>query len=339
MKAAVLFGAGDLRITDFLEPELKDDCVKIAVSYCGICGTDFHKFAGRAGSRPVVYPVCLGHEISGVVAEVGRSVTSFKKGDRVTVDPNWSCGSCSMCKKGKRHLCTASRGVVKGMAEFVCPPAENVYLIPDSLSLKDAALTEPLSCCLHGVDLLGMLPGETVAVVGCGAIGSIMISLLKSFGAGKIIALDADYGKKANALELGADLFINSIEEDPIKVLEDKGITCVDKVIECVGITATAELSLSIAGRGATVVLFGVSDKDSVVGLKWYEAFTKELVIKTSYINPCTTSRAISLLENKIIDADKAISAVISLDDALEEIKTRKLSAKGKVLVCVKEEK
>lgn len=339
MKAAVLFGAGDLRITDFPEPELKDDCVKIAVSYCGICGTDFHKFAGRAGSRPVVYPVCLGHEISGVVAEVGSSVTSFKKGDRVTVDPNWSCGSCSMCKKGKRHLCTASRGVVKGMAEFVCPPAENVYLIPDSLSLKYAALTEPLSCCLHGVDLLELKPGETVAVVGCGAIGSIMISLLKSFGAGKIVAIDADSHKKANALELGADLFINSIEEDPVKTLEAKGITCVDKVIECVGISVTAELSLSIAGRGATVVLFGVSDKDSVVGLKWYEAFTKELVIKTSYINPCTTSRAISLLENKIIDADKAISAVISLDDALEEIKTRKLSAKGKVLVCVKEEK
>ncbi|MBE6591528.1 MAG: L-threonine dehydrogenase [Ruminococcaceae bacterium] len=339
MKAAVLFGAGDLRVTDFPEPELKDNCVKVAVSYCGICGTDFHKFAGRAGSRPVVYPVCLGHEISGVVAEVGKDVTSFKKGDRVTVDPNWSCGCCDMCKKGKRHLCTASKGVVKGMAEYVCPPVENVYPLPDALSLRDGALTEPLSCCLHGMDLLGLIPGETVAVVGCGAIGAIMISLLKSFGAGKIVALDADPSKRNNALDMGADLFIDSVREDPKKVLEEKGITCIDKVIECVGIPVTAELSLDIAGRGATVVLFGVSDKDAVVGLKWYEAFTKELVIKTSYINPCTTSRAISLLENKIIDADKAISAVISLEEAVDEIKTRRLSAKGKVLVCIKEEK
>ena len=180
MKAAVLLGVKNLKITDFNEPPLLDNGVKVAVAYCGLCGTDFHKFMGKAGSRPVVYPVPLGHEISGVVVEVGKSVTEFKKGDRVTVDPNWSCGNCYYCKNGKRHLCSNSKGVVKGLAEYICPPKENVYLIPDSLSLLDASLTEPLSCCLHGVDLLDIKSGETVAVIGCGAIGALIMQILKA---------------------------------------------------------------------------------------------------------------------------------------------------------------
>ena len=103
MKAAVLFAPGDLRITDFPAPAMADDAVEVSVAYCGLCGTDFHKFAGKAGSRPVTYPVPLGHEISGVVVETGSAVTTFKKGDRVTVDPNWSCGYCHYCKKGSSH--------------------------------------------------------------------------------------------------------------------------------------------------------------------------------------------------------------------------------------------
>ena len=335
MKATVLFGPKDLRVTDFNEPPLLDNGVKVAVAYCGLCGTDFHKFAGKAGSRPVVYPVPLGHEISGVVVEVGKNVTEFKKGDRVTVDPNWSCGNCYYCKNGKRHLCSNSKGVVKGLAEYICPPKENVYLLPDSLSLTYGALTEPLSCCLHGVDLLDVKSGETVAVIGSGAIGALMIQILKSTGAGKIIAFDANDKKREIAKDLGAYAFINPVTENVEDAINNLGIECVDKVIECGGIPATASLALSVAGRGATVVLFGVSDPEAILPLKWYEAFTKELVIKTSYINPNTTGRAIAMLENGVINADKAISAVIDMTDVEKEISTRALSSQGKVIVKV----
>ena len=337
MKASVLFGPKDLRITDFNEPPLLDNGVKVAVAYCGLCGTDFHKFMGKAGSRPVVYPVPLGHEISGVVVEVGKNVTEFKKGDRVTVDPNWSCGNCYYCKNGKRHLCSNSKGVVKGLAEYVCPPKENVYLIPDSLSLKDAALTEPLSCCLHGVDLLNVKSGETVAVIGLGAIGALMVQILKSTGVGKIIAFDANEEKRKIAKDLGVYAFINPITENVEETIKNVGVECVDKVIECGGIPATASLALNVAGRGATVVLFGVSDSNAILPIKWYDAFTKELIIKTSYINPNTTQRAIAMLSNGIINADKAISAVISMEEVIEEISTRALSSKGKVIVKVNE--
>ena len=90
MIAGVLQAPGKVEITEFPEPIMGEDCVKVAVAWCGLCGTDFHKFAGKAGSRPVTYPVPLGHEISGIVAEVGAKVTNFKVGDRVTVDPTWS---------------------------------------------------------------------------------------------------------------------------------------------------------------------------------------------------------------------------------------------------------
>ena len=337
MKATVLFAPKDLRVTDFKEPPLLDNGVKVAVAYCGLCGTDFHKFMGKAGSRPVVYPVPLGHEVSGVVVDVGKNVTEFKKGDRVTVDPNFSCGNCYYCKNGKRHLCSNSKGVVKGLAEYICPPKENVYLIPDTLSLLDASLTEPLSCCLHGVDLLDIKSGETVAVIGCGAIGAIMVQILKSTGAGKIIVFDADDDKRKRAIDLGAHAFINPVKQNVNEEIKNLGVENIDKVIECGGIIATASLALSVAGRGATVVLFGVSDAQAELPLKWYDAFTKELVIKTSYINPNTTVRSIAMLENGVIDTSKLISAVISMEEVVNEISTRALSSKGKVIVKVNE--
>lgn len=335
MKAAVLFAPGDLRITDFPAPAMADDAVEVSVAYCGLCGTDFHKFAGKAGSRPVVYPVPLGHEVSGIVTRVGDKVTRFKVGDRVTVDPNHSCGRCDYCRSGRRHLCTSSRGVVKGMAQFICPPEENVYHLPDSLSLRDAALTEPLSCCIHGMDLMEMRSGETVAIVGCGAIGALMVQLCRISGAGKIVVLDANEDKRAVAMSQGAHLFINSRTENVTDALAAAGVDCIHRVIECVGIPVTAQLALSIAGRGATVVLFGVSDPEAIVPLKWYEAFTKELVIKTSYINPDTTPRAIALLAGGALDIEAAISTVITPEELLDEMKTRKNSALGKVLVKI----
>ena len=337
MKAAVLFGPRDLRITDFPAPPLAEDGVKVAVAYCGLCGTDFHKFAGKAGSRPVTYPVPLGHEVSGVVVEVGPRVKGFKTGDRVTVDPNWSCGCCDYCRDGKRHLCSSSRGVVKGMAEFICPPQENVYHLPDSLSLRDAALTEPLSCCLHGIDLLDVQAGETVGIVGCGAIGGLMLQLCRCKGAGKIIIFETNEDKREGAMALGASHFINPRTENVADALAAAGIERIDRVMECGGIPVTAELALSVAGRGATVVLFGVSDKDAVVPLKWYDAFTKELVIKTSYINPATTSRAIALLSGGYIDTNAAISSIIEPEELLEEMNTRRNSSRGKVLVKIKD--
>lgn len=335
MKAAVLYGPGDLRVSDFPAPPMGEDCVKVAVAYCGVCGTDFHKFAGKGGSRTVVYPVPLGHEASGVVTEVGSKVTGFKPGDRVTVDPNWSCGHCWFCRNGKRHFCENSRGVVKGMAEFICPPQENVYHIPDSLPLKDAALAEPLSCCLHGLDLLDVKLGDTVAIIGLGAIGQIMLQLCAHSAAANIIVIETVEEKRQRATEMGATLFVNPAREDPAEAIRAAGIANVDKVMECGGVTVTAETAIHVAGKGATVVLFSVADPEAILPLKLYEAFQKELVIKTSYINPATTGRAVRLLSSGAIDTSRAISHVLELEELPQEIATRRHSRLGKVVVRI----
>lgn len=334
MKAAVLRGPKDVRVEEFPEPPMNENCVKIAVAYCGLCGTDFHKFAGKSGSRPVTYPVPLGHEASGVVVEVGKDVTQFKVGDRVTVDPNWSCGKCHWCHKGKRHLCRNSKGVVKGMAEFICPPEENVYHIPDSLSLRDAALTEPLSCCLHGIELLDVKMGDVIVIIGMGAIGLMMLQLCLKASAGKIIVVEPIEEKRETALKMGASLFINPQTEDVAKVIKENGITCVDKVLECVGLVPTAQLALEVADPGATVVLFGVSDNGAILPVDLYKAFTKELTIKTSYVNPGTMPAAIDLLEKKAIETDSFIQE-IAIEQLPEELKTKQFTKKGKVVVRI----
>jgi len=152
MKAVVLYGPHQVDVGELPVPPLGEGDVQVRVAYCGLCGSDFHKVEGKKNTHPVRYPVALGHEISGVVAAVGENVRAFKVGDRVTVDPNWSCGKCRYCKAGKSSFCENGRGVVKGIAEFVVSPEENVYRLPDSLPLRAAALTEPVACCLRGMD-------------------------------------------------------------------------------------------------------------------------------------------------------------------------------------------
>jgi len=336
MKACVLFNKHDLKVTDFPIPEFNENTVMIKVKYCGICGTDIHKYEGKAGSRPVKYPVPLGHEVSGIVEKVGSKVNKFKVGDRVTVDPNYSCGNCWYCQNNKKHLCQNSKGVVKGMAEYICPPQENVYKIPDTLSLIDASLTEPVSCCIHGIDLLDVKLGDTVAIIGLGAIGQLMLQLLSHNAAGNIIVIETNEAKREIAYKLGATLFINPNSEDINECIKKANIENIQKVIECVGIIPTAITAINIASKGATVVLFGVFDQDNVLPIKPSDLFNKELTIKSSYINPYTMQRAINLLDNKAIDTSYAISKIISLDELPEEINTRTNIKQGKVIVEIK---
>jgi 2-desacetyl-2-hydroxyethyl bacteriochlorophyllide A dehydrogenase len=333
MKAVVLYGPGSVDIGELPVVDMNPGDVRVRVAYCGICGSDFHKYAGKKNTHPIRYPVALGHEISGVVEAVGSAVTNFKVGDRVTVDPNWGCGKCRYCQEGKPSFCEHARGVVKGMAEFVTSPEENVYHLPDSLSLRDAALCEPLACCLRGMDLLGIQHGDSVALIGFGAIGNIVLQLIRAAGAGEICVVEYDESKRESALALGATAFIPSSDTEAIaRYAEEHDVT---RVIECVGIGAAQESALAIAGKGATVVMFGVSDSAVKLPISLYDAFLKELTIKTSFVNPHTSARAVRLLGAGVLDTDKIICGVLTPEEAVEEFRAPKLSRRGKVLVAM----
>lgn len=337
MKAAVYYGYRDVKVTDFPEPPLQDGCVKIAVHYCGLCGTDIHKFNGKGGSRPVIPPVVLGHEASGIIVELGPNVHNLKVGDRVCVDPNWSCGYCHYCQEGLTHMCENSRGVVKGFAEYICPPQENVYKIPDTLPLKYAALAEPLSCCLHGMDLLNVSLGDSVLIIGLGSIGSMMVQLCHKASAANIIVIEPVKEKEAFAYQLGATLFLHPDDDIPTE-LKKHGIHNITKVMECVGLKSTIESAFEYAGKCADIVLFGLGDPDKPATFNQYAAFQKELSIHTSFVNPKTTARAIRLLASNAIDCEAIISKEMELDDIPTELAEMKYFRQGKVIVRIKEE-
>jgi len=337
MKAARFYEKHRLIVEDVPVRQPDDNGVLIGVRYCGVCGTDVHIFEGDKGSARVDPPVILGHELSGDVIKVGEKVKNIKIGDRVSVDPNLYCGKCYFCANGKKHLCehmvglgTAADG---GFAEYVTVPEELVFPVADNVSYEAAAMTEPISCCLHGMNLTDVDIGDTVMIVGTGNIGMIMLQLAKHAGAAKIIAVEPNEKRREKAKCLGADICIDPLSDDTEAILGANGVKNIERVIDCAGLTSTAEYSVKYAGRGATVMLFGLTAPDDVMSLKPFELFQKELTIKGSFVNPDSFEKAGRLLETGAVKVDSLITDIVPLDDIQSVFENRLYAKDGKVLI------
>ncbi|MGO3608242.1 MAG: zinc-dependent alcohol dehydrogenase family protein [Enterococcus sp.] len=333
MKAGYYVGDYTYEVRDIPENEPVEDQVKIRVAWCGLCGTDVHKFQGKNGASVVVPPIILGHECSGIVTAVGPECKYFKPGDRVACDPSYGCGKCSWCQQGFPNFCLERHGVAKGFSEYVYPPEQNVYPIADSLDLETAAFTEPLSCAIHGLDLIQIQSGKTVVMYGMGAIGSLMLQLIKYSGAGEIIVVEQEAEKRELALKLGASL---AVTDQEIEALSKE--LNIDYVVECIGLKQTMEQAIKIAGKNGKVLLFGLGDPEEPVSFNQFEAYTKELSIYTSFLNPHTSERAVKLLESGLLDTKSIISAELSLEEIGSELRALEYSRKGKVMVYLSKE-
>ncbi len=328
MRAGYYMGNLAYEVKDIPEPTPEGDQVKIRVAWCGLCGTDVHKFQGMNGASIVIPPIILGHECSGVVVEVGPDCEGFKPGDRVACDPSWSCGKCIWCQKGLPNFCIHRHGVAKGFSDFVCPPESNVYHVADSLDLEAAAFAEPLSCAIHGMDLLDMRSGSTVVLFGMGAMGSLMLQLVLATSPFEVIVVEKEESKRELALRLGAT---HAVDDDAIEGLCSS--RNIDYVIECIGLGTTMEQAIHVAGKSSKVLLFGLGNPESRVSFNQFEAYAKELSIYTSYLNPRSTNRAIRLLESGRIDTRSLISAELTLEEMGVELATQKNARRGKVMV------
>ena len=193
MKAAVFYGKHDLRIENINKPMANVNEVVVKVMACGICGTDIHIYEGDEGAAATPPNTVLGHEFAGIVTEIGSGVKNIKIGDRVCVDPNKLCGECYYCKSAIGHFCENIIGIgttVNGGFEQYCAvPQSQIYKIADTTSFEEAAMTEPVSCCMHGIDLCNIKTDDTVLIIGCGMIGLIMLQLAKTAGAAKLIVI------------------------------------------------------------------------------------------------------------------------------------------------------
>lgn len=337
MKAAVFYEKHDLRIEEIEKPTPKDGEVLIKVMACGICGTDVHIFEGDEGAAATPRGTVLGHEFSGVVEEVGGGVNGVKAGDRVCVDPNKLCGSCYYCRSAVGHFCENIIGIGTtvngGFAEYCVVPESQVYKIADDTTFEQAAMAEPVACCMHGIDLCNIAIDDTVVVIGCGMIGMIMLQLAKAAGAAKVIALEPNAEKRELVKNLGADLCIDPIGEDVEAVLAENGITRVTKVIECVGRAQTMKQAISLAGKKSIVMFFGLTAPDDTIDIKPFELFKKEIEIKASYINPYTQERAVKMIDGKRIDVSSMIYKTADLSELPAILKDRELRAKGKFII------
>ena len=338
MKAAVYHGPGDLRVEEVPVRKLKDNEVKIQVKYCGICGTDIHIFHGDGGCCDVTPPLVPGHEFSGVVAEVGAGVKAVKVGDRVTGDPNDMCGECYFCKNGMQHFCKNNIGIGTtvdgGFAEYVIMREKQAYKVSDDLSFIEAAMAEPISCCLHGIDLCNIKAGDTVLVMGGGPIGMIMMQLAKNAGASKVIMSEPVEEKREQALKLGATKTIDPLHEDVEAVLAEY-CENVNVVIECVGNVHTQADAVRFAGKGATIMYFGLAAPEESFPIRPDDIFKKELHITSSYINPYSFERAIQILESGTVELESLITNVVPLDDIADVFTKPEYRRTGKVMIQI----
>jgi len=338
MKAAVFYGKDDLRIEELDRPEITcADRVLIKVKACGVCGTDMHIFDGDEGAAPSPAGTVLGHEFAGEVIAVGERVKNVTVGDRVCVDPNKLCGECDYCRGGIGHFCESMIGIGTtvngGFAEYCCVPASQVYKFSDKITCAEGAMTEPVACCLHGIDLCDITAGDTVAVIGGGMIGLLMLQLARLKGAATLIMIEPIEEKRTLAKSLGADIVIDPFHEDAASVLAAQGIDRIATVIECVGRTSTVEQAISLAGKHSTVMMFGLTVPQDTVSIKPFEIFKKEIVLKASFINPYTQKRALALIESGRIDVSSMVYRTISVDELPALLGNKKQRAAGKYIV------
>lgn len=334
MKAAVFYGKHDLRVEEIAKPSAGAGEVVIRVMACGICGTDVHIFEGDEGAAATPPGTVLGHEFAGIVTEVGDGVCGISVGDRVCVDPNKLCGSCYYCRNAVGHFCEHMIGIGTtvngGFSEYCVVPQSQVYHISDSTPFEEAAMAEPVSCCMHGIDLCEIRTSDTVVVIGCGMIGMIMLQLAKASGAAHVIAIEPEEEKRVLAKRLGAELCIDPIHENAEELLKGYRVT---RVIECVGRASTMEQAIALAGPKAIVMFFGLTAPQDTISVRPFELFKKELELKASYINPYTQERAVEMIDEKRIDVSSMVYKKAPLGELPGILADAALRRKGKFII------
>ena len=337
MKAARFLGNKTFEVTELPQPHAGPGELVLRNRVCGVCGTDVHIYHGEPGSADVCPPVVLGHEYSAQVVEVGEGVSGFSVGDHVTVDPNIYCGRCNPCQNGRKQLCLHMEaiGVTRdgGFAQYSQIPASQAFKLDPQVPWEAAAMAEPLACCVHGIDLAGIRPGQKVCVVGGGAIGLIMVQLAKLSGAARILLSEPNEKRRQVGLQLGADAAIDPTQPGWDQLFSREMGEGAQVVIECVGNVAAVKSAFQFAAKGATILLFSVPKVDSTFQLPLFDVYKKELTIKGSFVNPDTHARAVALINSGKVDFGPIVTHRFTLDQLPQAIAMQMSEESIKVVV------
>jgi L-iditol 2-dehydrogenase len=305
VRAARLYATRDIRVTDEIAPETGAGQTLVRVTAVGICGSDLHWWTeGSIGDARLARPLALGHEGAGVIADGPR------RGERVAIDPAIPCETCRACRDGYRNLCYrirfAGHGETDGMLRELMPwPARLLHPLPEAISDAAGALLEPLGVALHAVDL-GHVPfGGSVAVVGCGPIGLLLVQLLRAAGA-RVLAVEPLPHRREAAGEFGAREVA-----DATAALSGYGA---DVAFEMAGTDAAVQAAMESVRPGGRVVLGGIPDGDTTTfpaSLARRKGLTIAMVRRMNEVYP----RAIDLVTRGAIRLDPLVSARFPLAD------------------------
>ncbi len=265
MRAVVLNGPNDFAPTDVPKPIIGDNDMLLEMKKAAICGTDMRILAGTK-TKGVRYPSVIGHEMCGVISEIGKNVTGFQVGDKVSIANVIPCGSCPACLEGRENACMNRKAIGYefdgGFEEYVLIPeiaikSGNVIKLPEEVSFTAGALIEPLACCIRGLKNAGTGFNDTVLIVGAGPIGLMHMQLSKIAGAKQVIVSEPNAMRREVALELGADRVVDPTKEDLEKIIMDAtGGMGADIIVMAIGVPALVNSTLKLCKKGGTVNLF-----------------------------------------------------------------------------------
>ena len=300
MRAAVLHGPRDIMIETrgVLAPAADEAVVRVSAS--GLCGTDYRIWSG---DRPVAYPLIMGHEFIGEVIAVGAGVVTLRPGQRVAVEPNFSCGVCPLCREGNRNLCLSRIAVGidvnGGFAEQACVPARCCWPAPAGIAPDQLMLAEPLAVVVRAVARGEAAAGESAAVLGVGALGLLAIQVLKAKGL-RVLAVGRASRREELARALGADGFATTEGGGAmVATRRFSGREGVDLVVETAGTALAVEQAIELARPGGRVVLTGLPHEASTVN--FFSVVRREIRIAGSMIYQREFPEAIALLsEGKV---------------------------------------
>lgn len=299
--------------------------VLLRVAACGVCGTDYHIYAGELtdGVQP---PVVLGHEIAARVERCGRGVTGLKRGQFCAVDPVLGCGVCEMCHSGRANLCAAPAVIGYkldgGFAQYLLAPAGKVIPLDESVGPAGGVLCETLACVIHGYDRLGLRAGASAMVLGAGTVGLLWTALLAHSPARRLIATELVEFRRRKALSAGAQVVLDprarSFDREVRRQLPE-GVDC---IVDATGDPAALQQALPLLARGGTFLIFGVCPAGSKVSLDPFELYNREARIIASKMPPGTLARSARLIEAGVIPVDQIVTAVLPLSQLPTAVKS-----------------
>ncbi len=318
MRVAVYYNNRDIRLEERPRPEIGPGELLVRIEASGICGSDIMEWY-RLPKAPIV----LGHEVSGVVEEVGDGVEGFTVGDRVVTTHHVPCNTCRYCLTDRHSVCDTLKAThfdPGGFSELVRLPAINVdrgtFKLPDQVSFEEASLVEPLACAVRALRIARLEPGQSVAVLGSGISGVLFIQLARAMGAGPIIATDIDEHRLTEAGRFGADAALPADSDVAAGIREANAGRLAERVFVCTGALPAIRQALGCVDRGGTMMWYAPADPGVTFEFPLLEVWANGTNLVHSYAGPpADMQTALDLIADRRVDVAGMVTHRLGLAD------------------------